>query len=112
VANAGGITQEQEDAIKNVREEWKPLIRETIEAKRKITIANVVDIWKLPGGKIINGVTIVWLENGNLKSGVVHILHKHKDEFLQKGINLETSPKRRQQWVFEFAIKGMAIGDQ
>jgi hypothetical protein len=61
MANVGGITQEQEDAIKNVREEWKPwpLIRETIEAKRKITIANVVNIWKLPGGKTINGVTIV-----------------------------------------------------
>ena len=80
------VTQEQEDDIKTVGEEWRQLIRETIRAGHKITILDVVNIWRLPGGKTINGTTIVWLEKGDLMSGVVHILDQHIDELLQKGI--------------------------
>jgi hypothetical protein len=80
------VTQEQEDDIKTVGEEWRQLIRETIRAGHKITILDVVNIWRLSEGKTINGTTIVWLEKGDLMSGVVHILDQHIDELLQKGI--------------------------
>lgn len=80
------VTQEQEDDIKTVGEEWRQLIRETIRAGHKITILDVVNIWRLSEGKTINGTTTVWLEKGDLMSGVVHILDQHIDELLQKGI--------------------------
>jgi hypothetical protein len=49
-----GVNTISEDAIKGLPE-WKPLVRQVLEAEEKMTIANLVDIWELPDGKTING---------------------------------------------------------
>ncbi len=51
----------------------------------KITPENVVDIQKLTDGRI------VFLETGNNSAGLQHI-HRHTDEFAQKGISQDQIP--------------------
>jgi hypothetical protein len=51
--------------------------------------AKLVGIWELPDGKEIQGQTILWLEQGDQRSGLIHIVHRHGAEFLQHNIQEE-----------------------
>ncbi len=84
---------------------FKNLIQNLLDAEVKITPEEVVGILKEQGGytpirdnkgKIIgwsevNKDKIVWLELGNIRAGIIHILLRHKNDFANKDIksNLE-----------------------
>ncbi|WP_114391086.1 VENN motif pre-toxin domain-containing protein [Notoacmeibacter marinus] len=56
------------------------LINELMASGTKVTLGNVVDI------RNINGRT-VWLEMGNSRAGLQHIVGEHGSEFAQRGIS-------------------------
>lgn len=58
----------------------KDLIQQVLDNGDKITPTNVIGIMKQPDGKII------WLETGNVKTGLQHILLRHANQFIQHGI--------------------------
>ena len=61
-------------------EEKAALIAELKQAGIKHTPEKILQIAKLPDGKI------VFLETGDSRSGLQHILNNHKNQFAEKGI--------------------------
>lgn len=82
--------------------EGKALIDEVIANGDKISPDKVVMITKDPKGKI------VWLETGNERSGLQHIIDKHEKEFNGKGIANKDIPN----YVLEAVHQGNVIGLQ
>jgi len=82
--------------------EGKALINEVVASGEKITPEKVVMITKDPKGKV------VWMETGNLSSGLEHIINKHGHEFNGKGIANNDIP----DYVLEAVYQGNVVGTQ
>lgn len=80
----------------------KALIDEVIANGDKISPDKVVMITRDPNGKI------VWLETGNDKSGLKHIIDVHGHEFNGRGITNENIP----DYVLEAVYQGNVVGTQ
>ena len=68
----------------------------------KFTVENVVFVTRDPTGKI------VWLETGNDKSGLKHIIDTHGKQFNGKGIADADIP----DYVLEAVYQGNVVGTQ
>jgi len=66
----------------------------------KITPENVVEIQKLPDGKI------VWLETGNSKAGFQHIIDGHAEDFAARGVSSDQIP----DLIFDALENGRVVG--
>ncbi len=82
--------------------EGKALIEEVVASGEKISPEKVVMITRDPKGKI------VWLETGNAKSGLEHIIKKHGHEFNGRGIANKDIP----DYVLEAVYQGNVVGTQ
>ena len=82
--------------------EGKALIEEVLANGEKISPEKVVMITRDPTGKI------VWLETGNAKSGLEHIIDKHGHEFNGRGIANDDIP----DYVLEAVYQGNVVGTQ
>ena len=82
--------------------EGKALISEVVASGEKISPEKVVMITRDPNGKI------VWLESGNTKSGLEHIINKHGHEFNGRGIANNDIP----DYVLEAVYQGNVVGTQ
>lgn len=82
--------------------EGKALIAEVVASGEKISPEKVVMITRDPNGKI------VWLESGNTKSGLEHIINKHGREFNGRGIANNDIP----DYVLEAVYQGNVVGTQ
>ena len=82
--------------------EGKALIDEVIASGEKISPEKVVMITRDPTGKI------VWLETGNEKSGLQHIIKEHGHQFNGIGISNEDIPN----YVLEAVYQGHVVGTQ
>ena len=80
----------------------RALIDEVIANGEKITPANVVMITRDPTEKII------WLETGNDRSGLKHIIDAHGKEFNGKGIANADIP----DFILEAVYQGNVVGTQ
>ncbi|MGK7875874.1 MAG: hypothetical protein AB4426_22020 [Xenococcaceae cyanobacterium] len=78
------------------------LIAELRQAGIKHTPEKILRITKLPNGKI------VFLEKGNLKAGLRHILKEHRQHFAKRGISEEQIP----DVVITAVAKGKVVGSQ
>lgn len=86
----------------NTTGEGKALIAEVQRNGEKISPEKVVLITRDPYGKII------WLETGNEKSGLQHIIQNHGSEFNEKGIKNDDIP----DYVLEAVYQGHIVGTQ
>ena len=82
--------------------EGKALIAEVEASGEKISPEKVVMITRDPNGKI------VWLETGNTKSGLEHIINNHGHEFNGRGIANNDIP----DYVLEAVYQGNIVGIQ
>ena len=82
--------------------EGRALIDEVIASGKKITPENVVMITRDPTGRI------VWLETGDNRSGLNHIIQEHEHQFNGKGISTDEIP----DYVLEAVYQGKIIGTQ
>lgn len=82
--------------------EGRALIDEVVANGDKISPDDVVMITRDPNGKI------VWLEIGNDRSGLQHILNEHGAEFNGKGIANDDIPN----YVLEAVYQGNVVGTQ
>ncbi|MFC2659083.1 MAG: hypothetical protein ACFN1F_09960 [Segatella sp.] len=82
--------------------EGAALIDEVISNGYKISPDDVVLITRDPTGKI------VWMETGNSRSGLQHIVDRHGHEFNGKGISNSEIP----DYVLEAVYQGKIIGTQ
>ena len=82
--------------------EGKALIEEVVASGDKISPEKVVMITRDPKGKI------VWLETGNEKSGLEHIINEHGREFNGRGIANKDIP----DYVLEAVYQGNVVGTQ
>lgn len=82
--------------------EGKALIHETLAKGKKISSDKVVLIAREPSGKI------VWLETGNDRSGLKHIIDKHGHQFNGQGISNDDIPN----FVLEALHQGNVVGTQ
>ena len=82
--------------------EGKALIAEVVASGEKISPEKVVMITRDPNGRI------VWLETGNTKSGLEHIVNKHGHEFNGRGIANNDIP----DYVLEAVYQGNVVGTQ
>lgn len=80
----------------------KALIAEVQASGEKISPEKVVLITKAPSGQI------VWMETGNSKSGLQHIIDEHGHQFNGKGIANDQIPN----YVLEAIHQGNIIGTQ
>lgn len=80
-------------------EEEKELIKELVESGRKVKEENIVTIAKSEAGGII------WMETGNKKAGLIHILERHRKELKDNGIDAKEIP----QMIADIAINGEII---
>ncbi len=80
----------------------KALIAEVIDSGEKISPENVLMITREPGGKII------WMETGNNKAGLMHIVTRHGSQFSEKGISNDDIPN----YVLEAVYQGNIVGIQ
>ena len=80
----------------------KALIEEVITNGEKISPEKVVMITRDPSGKI------VWLETGDERSGLQHIIDNHAHEFNGRGITTEDIP----DYVLEAVYQGNVVGTQ
>lgn len=80
----------------------KELIEEVISSGEKISPDKVLLITRDPNGKII------WMETGNGKSGLEHIITEHGHQFNGKGISNEDIPN----YVLEAVHQDKIVGTQ
>ena len=81
------IAQEIKEEYKAKRtDEEKALIRELVESGRKVTAENIVAIAKGEAGGI------VWMETGDKRAGLIHILERHQKDFDARGISAKEIP--------------------
>lgn len=108
--DADRTTTKQDGAMREIAEEIKreyqakrtdeekALIRELVESGRKVTPENIVTIAKGEAGGI------VWMETGNKKAGLAHIIERHAKDFEARGIKKEHIP--------EFVGKALKQGEK
>lgn len=82
--------------------EGKALIDEVISHGDKIDPDKVLMITRDPSGKI------VWMEEGNSRSGLQHIIEAHGSEFNGRGIANQDIPN----YVLEAVYQGNIVGYQ
>ncbi len=82
--------------------EGRALIDEVIANGEKISPDKVVLITRDPNGRI------VWLEEGNARAGLQHIINRHGHEFNGKGISNADIPN----YVLEAVHQGNIVGTQ
>ena len=80
----------------------KALITEVQANGEKISPDKVEMITRDPSGKV------VWMETGNNRSGLEHIIDKHVKEFNGRGISNENIPN----YVLEAVHQGNVVGTQ
>jgi len=80
----------------------RALIAEVQANGEKISPDKVVMITKDPNNKI------VWMETGNNRSGLEHIIDRHGKEFNGRGISNENVPN----YVLEAVLQGNVVGTQ
>lgn len=80
----------------------KALIAEVQKNGDKISPDDVVMITKDPNGKI------VWMETGNSRSGLEHIIDRHGSEFNGKGISNDNIPN----YILEAVHQGNIVSTQ
>ncbi len=80
----------------------KALIAEVQANGEKISPDKVEMITRDPSGKV------VWMETGNNRSGLEHIIDKHGKEFNGRGISNENIPN----YVLEAVHQGNVVGTQ
>ena len=84
---AAGSQRAADPELEQLKDEWKPLATRVINSGKKLSPAKLVGIWELHDGKEIQGQTILWLEQGDRRSGLIQcIVHRHGAEFLQHNI--------------------------
>lgn len=86
----------------NTTGEGKALIAEVQKNGEKISPDKVVLITRDPSGKI------VWLESGDGRSGLQHIINEHGSQFNGKGISNKDIP----DYVLEAVHQGHVVGSQ
>ena len=91
----GKISQNANVADTDINLKPQNLMNELANSGVKYNPDEVVAVTKTKDGKLL------WLENGNTKSGLTHIVERHADDFASQGINnipqllnsvLETTP--------------------
>ena len=82
--------------------EGKALIAEVLANGEMISPEKIVMITRDPNGKI------VWLETGNAKSGLEHIINQHGHEFNGRGVANKDIP----DYVLEAVYQGNVVGTQ
>ncbi len=82
--------------------EGRALIDEVLASGHKISPDSVVMITRDPSGRI------VWLETGNKKAGLAHIIDQHGRQFNGKGISNADIP----DYVLEAVYQGHIVGTQ
>lgn len=82
--------------------EGQALIDKVIANGEKISPNKVVMITRDPTGRI------VWLETGNSKSGLHHIINDHGKEFNGRGISSNDIP----DYILEAVYQGKIVGTQ
>lgn len=80
----------------------KALVDELVSSGEKCTPENIVAITKDSSGRI------VWLETGNDRAGLNHIINEHGSQFHGKGISNEEIPN----YVMEAIHQGNIVGYQ
>ena len=80
----------------------KALVDELVSSGEKCTPENIVAITKDSSGRI------VWLETGNDRAGLNHIIDEHGSQFHDKGISNEEIPN----YVMEAIHQGNIAGYQ
>ena len=85
------LTEEQSQAIKRLNAEDQPLAQTLLENGVKMTVEEIVGIWKLENPWQTTGpaVSIIWLEEGDKKAGLEHIMRKHTVELGKRNIGRE-----------------------
>ncbi len=78
-ATEGAIMKEVPEGSENLKPQG--LIDELANSGVKYNPDDVVSIIKNSDGKLM------WLENGNSKAGLQHILERHADDFVSQGVN-------------------------
>ena len=91
----GNISQNAKATDDGINLKPQNLMNELANSGVKYNPDEVVAVTKTKDGKLL------WLENGNTKSGLTHIMERHADDFASQGINnipqllnsvLETTP--------------------
>lgn len=85
-----------EEMVRKIKEEYqakwtdkeKELIKELVESGRKAKIEDIVYITKT------DTESIIWLETGNIKAGLIHIIERHEKELRSKGIEPKGIPQK------------------
>ena len=78
------------------------LVSELVASGEKCTPSKIVGITKNTSGKII------WLEEGNAKSGMQHITNRHLSEFKTQGV----SSAELSTYIMEAVSQGNIVGQQ
>ena len=78
------------------------LVSELVASGEKCTPSKIIGITRDPSGKII------WLEEGNSKSGMKHISNRHLSEFNKQGV----SAKELSTYIMEAITQGNIVGRQ
>lgn len=76
------------------------LVKKLEASGANITRANLVMVVRVPRP----GVPLAWLEKGNSKSGLAHILFRHAGEFIERGVAAEDIPKLLNKALTEWKI--------
>lgn len=76
------------------------LLDDLVKAGVKHTPEDIIDIRRLADG------SIVFLEKGNARAGLQHIIQRHVDDFARKGISEAQIPNA----IFEALTKGKVVG--
>ena len=80
----------------------RALMDELAAQGEKFSPEKIVGITKDPSGKI------VWIEEGNSKSGLEHIVNEHEKQFNGQGISTEEIPN----YILEAVHQGNIVGTQ
>ena len=90
------------DLFKNTAGANRALVDELVSSGEKVSPEKIVGITRIPSGKI------VWMESGNQKSGLQHILNEHEAQFNKQGVSTEKIPN----YVIEAVKQGNIVGTQ
>lgn len=93
---------EEQEKSETVSSEREALTAELAKQSIKHNPEEIVRIARQPNGKI------VFLEEGNPKAGLQHIIKRHGDEFASKGIPEEVLP----DFLISALVEGRVVGSQ
>ncbi|MFB6930713.1 virulence factor, partial [Streptomyces noursei] len=93
------------ERAKIARGDLDPKLLERLQ-KAGVSFSRADTLWIIEYAK--PGVPLAWLEKGNVKSGLVHILFRHAGEFAQVGVRVEDIPAL----VKKALTEGTRVGTQ